>query len=83
MPRRSRAGRWALTPPFHPYPKTREAPPGGIFSVTLSVVPDFRRKRPRLLRGLLPVWCPDFPLAGGEPRQRLPAVRAGSYWLSP
>jgi hypothetical protein len=26
--------RWALTPPFHPYPRLRE---GGLFSVALSV----------------------------------------------
>ena len=68
MPRFLRSGRWALTPPFHPYPMTHEAPPGGIFSVTLSVVSGFRRRRPRLLRGLLPVWCPDFPLAKQSPR---------------
>ena len=67
VPRRLRAGRWALTPPFHPCPMTQNAPPGGLFSVTLSVAASFRRKRPRLLRGLLPVWCPDFPLAGRNP----------------
>lgn len=64
VPRFLRTGRWALTPPFHPYPMTHEASPGGLFSVTLSVAQGFRLGRPRLLRGLLPVWCPDFPLAG-------------------
>ena len=68
MPRALRTERWALTPPFHPYPMIHEAPPGGLFSVTLSVVPSFRRERPRLFRGLLPVWCPDFPLADKNPR---------------
>jgi hypothetical protein len=28
--------RWALTPPFHPYPPRRSAP-GGLFSVALSL----------------------------------------------
>ena len=70
MPRVSPRGRWAFTPPFHPYPKQHEAAPGGLFSVTLSVAPGFRRKRPRLLRGLLPWWCPDFPLAGNAASDR-------------
>jgi len=35
MPLMSPSGRWALTPPFHPYPPNRVA--GGIFSVALSV----------------------------------------------
>ena len=51
-------------PAFSPLPEMRERTPGGLFSVTLSVDPSFRRERPRLFRGLLPVWCPDFPLAG-------------------
>lgn len=36
LPRLSPAARWALTPPFHPYPMGR-GPPGGTFSVPLSV----------------------------------------------
>ena len=52
--------RWALTPPFHPYPASRR---GGIFSVALSL-------------GLLPVpvrdhparRCPDFPRGHTPPR---------------
>lgn len=35
LPRLSPAVRWALTPPFHPYPANRM--PGGFFSVPLSV----------------------------------------------
>src|SRR5882757_4275361 len=34
------SARWALTPPFHPYPERaalRRVEPGGLFSVTLSV----------------------------------------------
>ena len=36
VPRRLLAGRWALTPPFHPYRGSLRSP-GGIFSVALSV----------------------------------------------
>jgi len=32
LPRTLLAGRWALTPPFHPYPASRRKR-GGIFSV--------------------------------------------------
>src|SRR6478735_7769299 len=34
------SARWALTPPFHPYPEraaSRRVEPGGMFSVTLSI----------------------------------------------
>src|SRR5256886_16121783 len=33
---------------------------GGLFSVTLSVNPDFRRGRPRVLRGMLPYGVRTF-----------------------
>ena len=36
VPPRLRSERWALTPPFHPYPALSPGP-GGIFSVALSV----------------------------------------------
>ena len=36
MPRRLLDGRWALTPPFHPYLRDRSRD-GGLFSVALSV----------------------------------------------
>jgi hypothetical protein len=39
--------RWALTPPFHPYPAPSWMVLGGIFSVTLSVTRDLRSGRPR------------------------------------
>jgi hypothetical protein len=76
VPRPSRTGRWAFTPPFHPYPKTHEAPPGGLFSVTLSVAPGLRRKRPRLLRGLLPGGVRTF--LSRANRERPPAVQNGT-----
>ena len=38
VPQRSHAGRWSLTPPFHPYrTSSLRSQPGGIFSVALSV----------------------------------------------
>ena len=40
LPPASPLARWALTPPFHPYPERaalRRFEPGGLFSVTLSV----------------------------------------------
>ena len=64
VPRRSLDGRWALTPPFHPYPPAlRRA--GGLFSATLSVAPGFGRTPPRILRGMVPggvrtFLCMDF-----------------------
>ena len=39
VPPRLRSARWALTPPFHPYPGRSR---GGIFSVALSVNPPSR-----------------------------------------
>ena len=41
LPPTSPLARWALTPPFHPYPvgpALRRIKPGGLFSVTLSVI---------------------------------------------
>src|SRR5262249_53681156 len=67
MPPRLLSGRWALTPPFHPCQMTHEAPPGGMFSVTLSIAQNFRPAPPRILRGPLPGWCPDVPPTG-EPQ---------------
>jgi len=44
--------RWALTPPFHPYPAER----GGLFSVALSL----GLRRPGVTR-CPALWSPDFP----------------------
>ncbi|EPR68830.1 hypothetical protein ADICYQ_2216 [Cyclobacterium qasimii M12-11B] len=58
---RSPDTRWALTPPFHPYPNWKTSC-GGFLSVVLSVILVF-------LPGHLPVrkygalCCPDFPLS--------------------
>ena len=58
MQYRSPGTRWALTPPFHPYPARR----GGIFSVALAVTaPSPVRTLPVRKYGAL--CCPDFPLS--------------------
>ena len=65
----SPCGGWALTPPFHPYPRPKAS--GGIFLLHLSeghpwralpVIlalwsPDF----PHVLPVILALWSPDFP----------------------
>ena len=49
---------------------------GGLFSVTLSVAPDFRPKLPRILRGMLPGGVRTFLSAGRSPRSdRLPPAK--------
>ena len=70
-------GRWALTPPFHPYqaprplkicprfflwPITEAACAGGIFSVALSVAEPFLAQPPGVTRRAA-LRCPDFPPA--------------------
>ena len=75
VPRRLRAGRWALTPPFHPCrPPRRTA--GGLFSVALSVGRASRPGPPRVfpgrspgLRGIAPCGARTFlpRRAGSEP----------------
>ncbi len=47
---------------------------GGLFSVTLSVAPDFRPTPPRILRGMLPGGVRTFLSAGRGPHSdRLPS----------
>ena len=54
--------RWALTPPFHPYPGQV---PGGLLSVALSLGPTPCGRSPgRTLSAALPTWSPDFPPVG-------------------
>ena len=49
---------------------------GGLFSVTLSVAPDFRPALPRILRGMLPGGVRTFLSAGRSPRSdRLPPAK--------
>jgi len=57
--------RWALTSPFHPYPK-RPMPLGRSFSVTLLC-----RHRQLSVRKYGALCCPDFPLAALYVGQRL------------
>src|SRR6266446_2075198 len=59
VPRELLRERWALTSPFHPCLRLFQRT-GGVFSVTLSVNPDFRRGCPRFLRGMLPYGVRTF-----------------------
>ena len=57
LPPPSLSGRWALTPPFHPYPNMHR---DGLFSVALSVTnpsPDWCLP----VRKYGALCCPDFP----------------------
>jgi len=51
--------RWALTPPFHPYPAAQSMimRQGGIFSVALSVP---AQDRARVLPGIMPCGARTF-----------------------
>ena len=72
VPPRLRSARWALTPPFHPYPGRSR---GGIFSVALSVNPPSRVGRPSVspaepgLRGIVSCGVRTFlsQLNGSDP----------------
>ena len=76
VPPSSRLGRWALTPPFHPYPRLRA---GGLFSVILSVTAACTAA-PTLSRGMLPcgvrtfLWSPALQQNPSDHSGR-PAVR--------
>jgi len=50
------AARWALTPPFHPYPFT-----GGLFSAALSVMSAKTHCVSALSPGRYPASCPAEP----------------------
>src|SRR6202795_4095054 len=68
VPRLLPGARWALTPPFHPYPRIR----GGLFSVALSVA----SRRPGVTWQST-LWSSDFPqrtLLAGAPRPSHPAT---------
>ncbi len=63
VPRRLPAGRWALTPPFHPYPKrpnTKRAPGGLSFCDTFHRRPACAGRPPRVFRGMLPCGVRTF-----------------------
>ncbi len=73
MPRLLPAARWALTPPFHPYPRGLRDE-GGLFSVALAVYAPSRAHP-----GRYPAHCPaEFGLSSpaqhpkGSARQRSP-----------
>ena len=70
LPDESLRPRCALAAPFHPYRRSRQAPPGGgIFSVALSVKPALSES-PRPLAGMLPCGDRTFLPAAANPRAR-------------
>ncbi len=86
VPHRLPGGRWALTPPFHPYPASKDRrlrfprhpnplQQGGLFSVTLSVTRGFRPASPRILRGVLPGGVRTFLWDWTARRQTNPSDR--------
>src|SRR5207249_1558479 len=76
VPRLLPGARWALTPPFHPYPWIK----GGLFSVALSVA----SRRPGVTWQSA-LWSSDFPQHAtptGMPRPSRPtATRKENYRL--
>ena len=60
VPPNLRPGRWALTPPFHPYPPAC----AGRRSVFCDTVrrPEFSSRPPARSTRHAALWCPDFPL---------------------
>ena len=55
-----RPGRWALTPPFHPYPPAC-AGRRSVFCDTFRR-PEFSSRPPARSTRHAALWCPDFPL---------------------
>ena len=60
VPPRLRSGRWALTPPFHPYPPAC-ARGRSVFCDTIRR-PGLSRRPPARSTRHAALWCPDFPL---------------------
>ena len=79
LPSLSPETRWALTPPFHPYPGQV---PGGLLSVALSLGFPVARIPGRTLSAALPTWSPDFPPASHPvkewPASDCPAARSSA-----
>jgi hypothetical protein len=63
VPPSSRLGRWALTPPFHPYPSFALASYGGRFVFCDTVCDRGLHRSPHAFTWHAALWCPDFPLA--------------------
>src|ERR1051326_4923566 len=65
--------RWALTPPFHPYPPRKLNEAGGMFSVALSVGPTLHQAALACERHVA-LWSLDFPPPRMTSGQRLSAL---------
>jgi len=80
------SARWALTPPFHPYPMNTGKPLFGAVCFLLHFPWGFPR---RALPGTVFPWSPDFPLRperqSDHPaswRQRVePSSAQGQWWI--
>ena len=59
--------RWALTPPFHPYPVCT-----GRFAFCCTLLPEGFPFRIPFIKGLPALWSPDFPPVPKD--RQLPAV---------
>ncbi len=70
LPPRSPSGRWAFTPPFHPYPPRQSPGRRYIFCDTFRQ-PALSRRPPALSCGDTASWCPDFPPIGEPTGDRL------------
>ena len=94
VPRRLRFARWALTPPFHPYPAVAgravsslwHCPSNGL----VTILPRVSRDRVGVTRHRA-LWCSDFPppaCAGSDPppsqnRHKLARPGAGHNVIKP
>ncbi len=61
----SKAGRWALTPPFHPYP----GKPGRYGFCDTFRLAGLASGKPRILSGRPALWSSDFPPRAHRPRR--------------
>ena len=75
VPPRLLSGRWALTPPFHPYPSTGKG--RFVFCDTFRHA-GFSSGAPAHSTRHAAWWCSDFPLREPEPAQRSSAIHRQS-----
>jgi len=81
MPSPSPGPRWALTPPFHPYPPSPEASEGGLLSVALSLGSPPAGVTRRLVAVEPGLSSPRTFRREGRPPGRL--IRLRGWWPSP
>jgi len=82
LPRRLRAGRWALTPPFHPCrPSRNSAASGGLIFCDTVRHPRLGPGTPASSTRHVALRCSDFPpgVRLGMPGDRLPSACSRGY----